>query len=387
MTKVLMISTDRNLFQNDTEVRERIIKYGRLAEELHIIVFSVRSSGLAPQKISDNVWVYPTNSINRWLYVCDAISLGKKIISTSHKLKTQSFLVTAQDPFETGLAGFRIARKFNLPLQLQIHTDFLDSRFAYGSYLNKIRRMIARRILPKATRIRVVSQNIKQAVLKAYSSVRPEVIDILPVFVDLRSIRDGEPAFDLKKKYPQFDTHLLLVARLEQEKNIPLAFSALKIVLGKHPKTGLIVVGEGSEHATLADLARREHIENNVAFEGWQKNLSPYYKTADVLLVTSNYEGFGRIFIEAAAAGCLIVTTDVGIARKLILDDERSFICPVGDPACMARNIIRLVEHENIRKVYALKLKGRAAGVTIGDEEAYFKEYGKLWERCVNKKP
>jgi len=49
--KVLMISTDRNIFMEGTEVRERMVKYGRLTEELHIIVFSKSSSDLQLQKI------------------------------------------------------------------------------------------------------------------------------------------------------------------------------------------------------------------------------------------------------------------------------------------------------------------------------------------------
>lgn len=378
-----MLSTDRNLFMNDTEVRERTIKYGRLVEELHIIVFSVSSMGHAPQKISNNAWVYPTNSFNRWFYVHNAISIGKKLISSRPAFSSSPWLVTSQDPFETGLAGFRIAKKFKLPLQLQIHTDFLDPHFIHESHLNKARLKIARAIIPKATRIRVVSQKIKNSIIDTFSNVNSANIDVLPVFVDLEKIRTDVGALDLKKKYPQFNFHLLVVARLEQEKNVPLALFALKTVLRRHPKTGLIIVGEGSEKIRLKKLIQHEGMSNNVVFEGWQRDLSSYYKTADGLLVTSNYEGFGRMFIEAAAVGCPIITTDVGVARELIMDDESSFICPVGNRACMGRNIARLIEHESVRRVYSLKLKGRAVGITISDEKTYLERYQALWGDCL----
>jgi len=381
--RVLSIGTDRNLFMNDTEVRERTIKYGKLVDELHIIVFSLSLLNHTPQKISENVWIYPTNSWNRWFYVHDAISIGKKILSTNYKLQSTNWLVTSQDPFETGLVGYRIARKFKLPLQLQVHTDFLDPHFIHESHLNKARVKIARSLIPKATRIRVVSQKIRNSIIDTFKNINSAHIDVLPIFVDLQKIKldDGIP--NLKKKYPQFDFLLLVVARLEQEKNVPLALFALKSVLRRHPKTGLIIVGEGSKKIRLKKLIEHEGIAGNVLFEGWQRDLAPYYKTADALLVTSNYEGFGRMFIEAAAVGCPIVTTDVGIARELILDDESSFICPVGDRACMGRNVARLIEHESVRRVYGLKIKGRAVGITISDEKTYFEQYKALWEQCL----
>lgn len=382
-TKVLMISTDRNLFMAGTEVRERMVKYGTLVDELHVIVFSQNSLNLSSQKISDNVWIYPTNSWNRWFYVHDAISIGKKILTKSLELKAKSWLVTAQDPFESGYAGWKLAKRFGLGLQLQVHTDFLNPHFIHESHLNKARARIARKIIPKATCIRVVSHKIKRSILGRFPKLDEKIITILPIFIDLKKIKIADPSLDLQKKYSQFEFILLVVARLEHEKNIPLALAALKDVLPRHPKTGLVIVGEGSEKIRLKKLAQTYGIHNNVIFEGWKEDLSPYYETANALLVTSTYEGFGRMFIEAAAVGCPIVTTDVGVARELILDDESSFICAVGDRKCLARNIARLMEHESIRHIYALKLEARAQGITISDEKTYLEKYKALWEDCL----
>jgi len=382
--KVISIGSDRNLFMEGTEVRERMVKYGRLTEELHIIVFSKSSSDLRSQKISENTWVYPTNSFDRWFYIWSAVSIGKKILSTNYKLQTKNWLVTAQDPFESGYAGYKIAKRFKLGLQLQVHTDFLDPHFLHESSLNKTRVRLAQFLIPKAHCVRVVSHKIKNLILKRFPHVNPKVISVLPIFVNLGKIKITDPSLNLREKYPQFDFVILMVARLEHEKNIPLAIQALKNILPRHPKTGLVIVGEGSEKIRLKKLAQSERtLENNIVFEGWRQNLPSYYKTADMLLVTSNYEGFGRMFIEAAAVGCPIVTTDVGIARELILDDESSFICSVGNESCITQNMARLIEHESVRRVYALKLQARAQGITISDEQEYLKQYKTLWEQCL----
>ncbi|MBI1755217.1 hypothetical protein HYR65_02955, partial [Candidatus Azambacteria bacterium] len=128
---VLMISTDRNIFKEGSEARARMARYGALADELYIIVLTRRRAGCAQTQIASNVRVYPTDSRSRWRYVFDAARIGKKLVAPT--------LVTAQDPFECGLAGWRVARHFKAPLQLQIHTDFLSPYCLRESFLNKIR--------------------------------------------------------------------------------------------------------------------------------------------------------------------------------------------------------------------------------------------------------
>ncbi|MBU2109665.1 hypothetical protein KKB71_01775, partial [Patescibacteria group bacterium] len=148
--KILSIGTDKNLFYENSEVRQRMIEYGNLVEELHIIMFATQKSEIRSTKsetnskikISNNTFVYPTNSGSRWFYVWDAIKIGEEIIG-NWKLEIENSLVTAQDPFECGLAGYRIAKKLKLPLQLQIHTDFLSPYFVQHSMLNRLRVRIA----------------------------------------------------------------------------------------------------------------------------------------------------------------------------------------------------------------------------------------------------
>ncbi|MBU1091654.1 hypothetical protein KKA27_02235, partial [Patescibacteria group bacterium] len=103
-----MISTDKGIFDEKSEVRQRIIEYGRLAEKLDIVVFNIKNLELPYTHdreymvISENVRIYPTNSRSRWFYLFDAIKIGKKIEKPD--------LVTSQDPFECGLAGWRLAK-------------------------------------------------------------------------------------------------------------------------------------------------------------------------------------------------------------------------------------------------------------------------------------
>lgn len=376
--KVLMISTDRGIFTAEKEVRQRMCEYGALVEELHIIVFAKRSLGFSKTQIAPNVWAYPTRSFLRLLYICDAIRIGKKI-TREHKID----LVSTQDPFETGLAGLRISRTQKISLQVQIHTDFLNPVFTASSYVNRVRVRIARKVLPHARGIRVVSQRIKDSFLKVKGQWSN--VSALPIFVDIEHIRAAVPSFDLHEKYPQFNFIALAVSRLEKEKNIPLALRAFARVVVKYPKAGLIVAGEGGERAHLESEALSLEIAGNVIFVGWQEDLTPYFKGADVFLSTSKYEGYGLSLIQAAASGCPIVATDAGIAPDLLRGIGHPVLCKVDDEECLVRALRLLVEREDVRHSLSHGLPLRAGRLVPESRETYLAQYLKLWEEVVNK--
>src|SRR5512133_3519194 len=101
--KVIMIGTDRKLFEPGSAVRERMSDYGARLTELHIIVFAGSSLKLKPEQLSDKVWIYPTNSLSKFLYIFDAIRIGKRIVRDRFMTPAE-LLISAQDPFETGFA-------------------------------------------------------------------------------------------------------------------------------------------------------------------------------------------------------------------------------------------------------------------------------------------
>jgi len=363
--KVLMISTDKKIFDRNSAVSKRMVEYGDLVEELHIVVFTKQKFEM--MEISNNVVVYPTNSKNRWFYIFDAIKVGKKVSGVD--------LVTTQDPFETGIVGWCLAR--GARLQVQIHTDFLSPYFVIrGSVLNRIRVMISKFVLPKADSIRVVSERIRNSLIELGIIKDWTKIIVLPVFTDIEEIKNSEVKLNLRKKYPQFDFIVLIASRLSEEKNISLALSSFKKVMEKYSKTGLVIVGDGNMRDILIKQAMSLH--GNVIFEPWSDDLISYYKTTDLFLNTSNYEGYGLTLIEAAASGCPIISTDVGIIGG-VLNENNVLVCNVGDGECVAQKIIIAVENKAIRGRLAEDALRAVSGVSVSKEE-YLREYKRSWE-------
>jgi len=378
--KVLSIGTDRKLFEENSVVLSRSLEYAKKMEELHIIVFSLKNHNLKSRQIG-NLYLYPTNSFSRWTYFLGAYSLGKKIIIENKFVRGLS-VITAQDPSETGFVGWLLKTKFRLPLQLQIHTDSLDQHFK-NSFLNHVRVILAKFLIPKADGLRVVSDKIASSLIKSFSNLKIKPT-ILPVFVDVSYIENTPITKDLKKEFPQFTFIIFMASRLTKEKKIDTALYALKDIVNNFPKTGLIIAGDGSEKNYLENLTKTLEISKNGIFIGWQNYLISYYKTANVFWLTSVYEGYGMTIIEAYSAGCPVVTTDVGIAHDLFIDGENAFICPIGDVGCFTRHTTELMTDGSKRELFKHKIKDSIKDTVISREE-YVIRYVSLLEDLLKK--
>jgi len=311
--KLLMISTDRNIFDKNSAVAARQIEYAQKYEEVHLIVFSGKN--FTETTLGTNIWVYPTRSASRWMYVFDALRLGRFIVE-----KRGITHITCQDPFETGLVGALIRNRHAVELELQVHTDIGSPYFQNFTFLNRIRTLLSKYTLPRATSIRVVSDRIKKYISRY---VEESKITVRPIFVDIEKIKNSPITVDLHAKYPQFSKIILMVSRLEPEKNIEMALEAFKKVIETIPQAGFVIVGSGSGEKRLKDLVRQLGIENSVMFEGQQSDVVSYYKTCDCYLLTSWYEGYGMTLMEAGAAGARILSTDVGVAKEVGADIMR----------------------------------------------------------------
>jgi len=371
--KVLIINLDKAIFEPSSKSLERLKEYASFCEKLSVVVLTRK---VFEPIISGNLSVYATGSYRRFKYSMDALRLAKQIITGCG-----ADLVMTQDPFDTGHIGWLIKRKFKIPWQCQIHTDFLSPYFWQGSFLNKIRVLLAKFLLPSADGVRVVSSRIKRSIMSKCRNVEMSKITILPIFVDLDKFKISPTRISLRQKYPQFNFIILMASRFSREKNIGLAIEAMVEVVKKHPKTGLIIVGSGPEESHLRLEIRNWKLYDNVVLEPWSNDLSAYYKTADLFLLTSNYEGWGMTIIEAMASDCPVIMTDVGCTGELVVDGENGLVVPVNDQTALIGAINNLIESPLLREKF--KAAGLMAVNKLLSKEQYLQEYKKSWESII----
>jgi glycosyltransferase involved in cell wall biosynthesis len=372
--KILSIGLDKNILIKDSVSQKRQIEYGALFDETHIIIFNKRDTNNANDmrmiRIANNVFLYPTNSKNKLSYLFDGYKIAKSILK-----ENKISVITTQDPFETGLLGWILKKKFKIPLLIQVHTEFSFRYFAFESFLNFFRWFLALFLIPKADRLRVVSSKIKDYIVKKFPYLS-EKIDVLPILVDIKKLKQKEE-FDIKQKYPGFDFYFLTLSRLVKVKNIPLQLKALSKLKQKYPKFLLIIVGDGPEKKKLEELVIKLNLKENVVFEGWQRNVVSYLKSADCLLFSSNYEGYGMVIIEALSFGLPVIATKVGVAPEVIENGKNGFLVEVGNEKEYLQALEKIIEKP-------LKSNNSLLFKKLPTKEEYLKSYQKLFYNVIN---
>ena len=144
------------------------------------------------------------------------------------------------------------------------------------------------------------------------------------------------------------DSKIVLgVGSLSIQKNFSVLIQALAVVRQNY-NARLIILGDGYRRRALEEMARSLDIEHAVSLPGWLPNPYAYMSKADVFVLSSKYEGFGNVVLEALACGCPVVSTDCPYGPSEILEGGRwGRLVPVGDHIAMADAISASFE-ENI---------------------------------------
>jgi glycosyltransferase involved in cell wall biosynthesis len=363
--KIITLSIDPKLFEEGSPVSRRFAGYGTLFDELHAVVYT--KPGHAPRQLASNVRIYPTNTSWRPLYPLNAWPILRSIFRTGGE-----FTVTSQEGI-THLLGAIAKVVYGARLNLDVHTDFLSPYFRRESCKNFFRYLAYRASLYVADSVRVVSKRLQDEIRVRYPRLGGS-ITVLPIRVDATQLLEAG-----KETVPRQGGILsvLMLSRLEREKNVPLALEAFARVAKEVPEARLIIVGSGTLLEELKARSETLGISGLVSFEGWQDDTVRYLREADVFLQASNYEGYGMSLIEAAAAGCPVVTTDVGIAGDVLIHNESALVAPVGDGAALARELSRLLRDPGLR--LSLAARGReAVKAHLMSEAAYAAAYQRL---------
>jgi glycosyltransferase involved in cell wall biosynthesis len=369
--RILSIGNDIKLFDPQSAVAKRVREYGELSSHLTIIVLTTQK--IDSIQLSPKVDVHATRSFSRFLSPFDAFRIARR-------LHTSFDLVTTQDPFDSGFTGLRIARFFGVPLQVQVHTDIFNPFFEKELPLQKVRVALARYVLPKADCVRVVSMRVLHAIEDAKVKLKESCVSILPIWVDVERVVRTSVTEDLHKKYPQFEQIVLMASRFTKEKDLPLAIKGIGELRKKYPHLGMVIVGEGGEQKLLQDLVIKENIGEAVIFEPWRSELVTYYKSADLFAVTSLYEGYGMTLVEAAAAGCPLVTSDVGCVGELLSRDKvRSF-----EPGNLEGFVAVLDETlADLPRAKTVARTLQSAVLRLPSHQKYLERYRESWELCM----
>lgn len=187
-------------------------------------------------------------------------------------------------------------------------------------------------------------------------------------------------------KYPERTSNLenkivISVGRLEYQKGYDLLIEVWRKVKEQYPDWKLNIYGEGELREKLQEKINNYNLEKDIFLKGRDKNIQEKYLESSIYVMSSRYEGFGMVLIEAQASGLPIVAFECPCGPKdIITNKEDGYLCKVGDIEEMANRIICLIEDEEKRKKFGKKAMNNSFRFT---EEKIMNQWKELLENLV----
>ena len=197
------------------------------------------------------------------------------------------------------------------------------------------------RLLARATtQVIAISPRQLDDLAHHYRVAKPDRFTVVPLGLPLqrfRGVRDTDRRHDLARELGAGDARIIaIVGRLVPIKNHTLFLDAAARLLERVNDCVFVIVGDGEERAGLEALVRERGLTAHVRFLGWRQDLETIYAGADVVALTSRNEGTPVCLIEAMAAGCPVVATDVGGVADVLGNGAYGLLVPADDAAAMA---------------------------------------------------
>jgi glycosyltransferase involved in cell wall biosynthesis len=172
-----------------------------------------------------------------------------------------------------------------------------------------------------------------------------------------------------------------LGVRLSEEKGVLYLLRAMPEIIGVFPDISLVIAGAGPSENELKQQTATLGINNHVLFIGPRLDIPEILQIFDLYVLPSTREGLPMVLLEAMAAGCPIVATDVGGNATAISHRFNGSLIKPKDPVALAQEIILVLSDQQLRRQYIHKSKEvfqncfSAQTMTRAYERLYLREH------------
>lgn len=203
--------------------------------------------------------------------------------------------------------------------------DIGDYDEIYGPFKQLAKKIIAK-CLSATDKTHCVSISLKKELLKM--GVREDKITVIPNAIYTSKFSPGKNIFtdSIRNKI-----RLISTSRLEKKNNLESLILAIKKLNNKNNTVSLDIFGTGSLKTTLEKVIAKNRLSKVVRLHSYisQKRLPKIIKKFDIFIRLSTQEGFGISFIEAMAAGLIVVGTNVGAIPEIITHKKDGYLVDI----------------------------------------------------------
>jgi len=288
-----------------------------------------------------------------------AWSLARRLRSVVEDEGIDVILSNSTLPNMSVLRAVNLGR-LRIPVIITERTNVLRSM---GQIANPVVRAFEtndlRRLYRRSTHVIAISSGLRDQLVRDVG-LSSERVSVIPNAFDLALYSRAAEGVRRSKVKPPLPT-VVSAGRFVPEKGFDDLLTAFGLVQRSTP-CRLRLLGDGPLRGALRDQAERLAVLSQVEFCGWVDEPWEHIADADVFVLASWWEGFGRVLIEAMACGTPVISTacDFG-PPEIIRDNHTGLLVPVGDSEALAEAIVRVLRDAKLRTALAEAGRNRAA--------------------------
>lgn len=342
--RVISFSSDKEMFNEDSDSFKRMSAYAKLVDELHIINFCI----FKEKKAVANLIIHPTGSRTKLVNFFRAVKIGLAVNNEKN-----IDLVISQDPKFTGLAALIVSKMAKSKLMVSVYgSNIFNPFWIKESFINRFFNLFGRLILAQADAIQTDGFETVEDLKKRYGD---------KVFWKPLVPQNIMNYKAVEKSFSEAEFKAVFIGRLVEQKNIPLLLEVIDKILklNLNKKITFTLVGDGPLWDYLNDEVGKRGLNDLVKLQRGctRHELIDFYSSNDILIMTSYYEGFPRVFMEAAASGLPIVSTRVSGTANVIKNGESGYIINQGDADDFVAKLKTLIEQPDIIRQFSKKIR------------------------------
>jgi glycosyltransferase involved in cell wall biosynthesis len=324
------------VFFNKSVFYERLTKIGTECHYINDVIFSDggRWQKYILGKLNGFMLKYfPLLSV--WFeYIIHSVTISKiKMLARSKNID----LIHLNNQVMLNFMGLFVAKSLSIPCVSHLRT--------FNSYgLNQYKTAYTRII--KLHYIAISEQIKRHWVQKGLDSKKVDVIYNVYQSIESSDLRDN--GVTVVSEYDGYK--IIFVGRLIKCKGIPFLVKGFEQIMNNNINAKLFLVGDGEEEKKLKEYVSELNVKQHVFFLGYRSSPQAFIRNANLLVLPSNEEGFGRVLLEAMDVGTPVVGTRIGGIPEIIEHGTNGLLVDYGDIEALKNSIIEILEDKLLRK-------------------------------------
>jgi glycosyltransferase involved in cell wall biosynthesis len=275
------------------------------------------------------------------------LSILPKLIKYLRQNNPTTLLTTLHYPCEIAILAKRLSGVSTRVIVCEQNTLSQEAK-KIGQTSVKLTPLAARLFYTWADGIIAVSDGVAEDLVKITKIPRKRIEVIYNPVVTSEVFEKAKEVVE----HPWFQSKeipvILGVGRFYPQKDFPTLIRAFALVRRIQQARLVLLGGEGPDRYKIEQLISELNLEEDIAILGFAPNPYAYMAKATVFVLSSAWEGFGNVLVEAMATGTPVVSTDCPSGPSEILARGKyGWLTPVGDSKAMAETILKVLSGES----------------------------------------